>query len=60
MLRSLSSSGAPHQQLVDVAPMTHLVTTLGAERYKSTQMMTSANTEDPWIDSFIVPRLGGY
>jgi hypothetical protein len=60
MLRSLSSSGAPHTQLVDVAPTAHLVTTLGAERYKSTQMMTSANTEDPWIDSFIVPRLGGY
>jgi hypothetical protein len=32
----------------------------GAERYKSTQMMTSANTEDSWTDSSIVPRLGGY
>jgi hypothetical protein len=31
----------------------------GAERYKSTQMMTSANTGDSWIDSSIVPRLGG-
>jgi hypothetical protein len=30
----------------------------GAERYKSTQMMTSANIEDPWIDSSVVPRLG--
>jgi hypothetical protein len=38
--------------------MALLVTSSGAECYKSTQMMTSANTEDPWIDSSIVPRLG--
>jgi hypothetical protein len=60
MLRSLSSSGAPHQQLLDVAPTAHLAMSSGAERYKCTQMMTSANTEDPWTDSSIVPRLGGY
>jgi hypothetical protein len=59
-LRLLSSSGAQHQQLLDVVPVAFLVTSLGAERYKSTRMMTSANTEDPWIDSSIVPRIGGY
>jgi hypothetical protein len=59
-LRYLSSSGARHQQLLDVAAMAHLATSSGAERYKCTQMMTSANTEDRWIDSSIVPRLGGY
>jgi hypothetical protein len=60
MLRSLSSSGAQHQQLLDVPPKTLLATSSGAERYKSTQMMTSANTEDPWIDSSIIPSLGSY
>jgi hypothetical protein len=35
-----------------VAPTAHLALSSGAERYKSTQMMTSANTEDPWIQSF--------
>jgi hypothetical protein len=59
-LCELSSSGAQHQQLLDVAPTALLATSSGAERYKSTQMMISANTEDPWIDSSIVPSLGGY
>jgi hypothetical protein len=59
-LRWLSSSGTQHQQLLDVAPTALLTTSLGAECYKSTQMMTSTNTEDPWIDSLIIPRLGGY
>jgi hypothetical protein len=51
-LRLLFISGAQHQKLLDVAPTAHWATSLGAERYKSTRMMTSANTEDPWIDSF--------
>jgi hypothetical protein len=59
-LRWLSSSGAQHQQLLDVAPTALLAMSSGAEHYKSTRMMASANTEDPWIDSSIVPRLGGY
>jgi hypothetical protein len=59
-LYKLSSSGAQHQQLLDVAPTALLATSSGAERYKSTQMMISANTDDPWIDSSIIPRLGGY
>jgi hypothetical protein len=58
-LRWLSSSGAQHQQLLDVAPTAHLAMSSGVELYKSTQMMTSANTEDPWIDSSFVPMLGG-
>jgi hypothetical protein len=51
--------GGSAPKLLDVAPTAHLATSSGAERYKSTQMMTSANTEDPWIVSSIVPRLGG-
>jgi hypothetical protein len=43
-----------------MAPTALLATSSGAERYKSTQMMTSANTEDPRIDSSILPRLEGY
>jgi hypothetical protein len=31
----------------------------GATHYKSTWMMTFANTEDPWIDYLIISRLGG-
>jgi hypothetical protein len=50
-LRWLSSSETHHQQLLDIAPMALLATSSGAECYKSTQMVTSVNTEDPWIDS---------
>jgi hypothetical protein len=52
--------GAWHQQLLDIAPTALLATSSRTERYKSTRMMTSANTEDPWIDSSIVLRLSGY
>jgi hypothetical protein len=56
----LSSSRAHHQQLFDVAPTVHLATSSRAGCYKSTWMMTSANTEDTCIDSSIVPSLRGY
>jgi hypothetical protein len=58
MLRSLSSLGAPHQQLLDVAHTALL--SRGDTRCRSTWMMAFANTEDPWIDYLIISRLEGY